>query len=478
MSHSQSPFSFHCTICFESLNLSERAPVVLPCGHTYICELCSKRLERCMECRAPLKSTFILQQPQQAPPSPCTPTRNYPTTPPRRGSMGLRSSFGGNGGQRRLQDMPVGAGSPPRRQQTETISLPMPRNHVLMYLIEAVQEGSTADKPEGYESGDDDELVLRGIRVMGGSSGTYVVKEKAGLKVYPTNAPIYPNHEDEDNVMTLQYGQTVQIFLFENRIATVARGGGYILIDNSSQLVKISEVTDPACKLEASNKVLLAQIEEIEHKLNSMRRTQQEVARKLELALADTEKSIPFGPIPEVLPNYSLDAEERQPRHSRNEYNETNSLPSKYMVNPNGNTLTETHSFDYPRSSMPFTSMVGCTSSFGDEGQLEAQASAFNGRRERSQSQDNSWSFWPSIFGAAAPTESTIIKKHRRQRTSDTPVGIGQMITEHVSPRHAAINFSSGMSGHRGLNQAAKRNSQGRRNVRMMSHHSGFRAYS
>jgi hypothetical protein len=476
MSHSRAPFSFHCTICFESLNLSDRSPVVLPCGHTYICELCAKRLDKCMECRAPLKNTSVPQQKQKQPPgSPGSPTRHFPSTPPRNGSMANRSSFSySHGGRRRPEDGPLGTQSPPRRPQTGTVSLPMPRNHVLMCLIEAVQDG-TSDKKDGYESGDDDELVLRGIQVMGSSSGTYVVKETAGLKVYPTNAPIYPNQQDEENVMTLQYGQTVQIFLFENRIATVARGGGYILTGNSSQLVKVSEVTDPACKLEASNKVLLAQIDEMENKVNAMRRTQREVARKLDDTLADTENISPFGPIPEKLPNYSLDEEDgRRHKHSANI--EMNSLPSKYIGNPMDNTLTESHSFDHPRLA-PFPSIISCTSSF-DEAKPESQASAFRSRRERSQSQDNTWSFWESIFGGPSDSSSPSNRQHREQRTSDAPVGVGQMITDQVAPRHSAINFSSGMSGHRGLNHAAKANSQENRNVRMMSHHSGFRSYT
>jgi len=48
------PFSFHCIICFEAFDHDERPPVILPCGHTYVCAACSKRLDKCMECREPL----------------------------------------------------------------------------------------------------------------------------------------------------------------------------------------------------------------------------------------------------------------------------------------------------------------------------------------------------------------------------------------------------------------------------------------
>jgi hypothetical protein len=113
-----------------------------------------------------------------------------------------------------------------------------------MCLLEAVQKSSANDpEKDGYESGDDDELVLHGMKVMGSSSGTYVVREKSGLKVYPMKcrkSMLFCNskEEEEEETRVLVYGQTVQVFLYENGIATIARGVGHILVDNNSQLVK------------------------------------------------------------------------------------------------------------------------------------------------------------------------------------------------------------------------------------------------
>jgi hypothetical protein len=36
-----SPFSFHCIICIEEFEPKDRYPVVLPCGHTYVCNHCT-----------------------------------------------------------------------------------------------------------------------------------------------------------------------------------------------------------------------------------------------------------------------------------------------------------------------------------------------------------------------------------------------------------------------------------------------------
>ena len=55
----KAPFSFHCTICYDAFHPTNRAPIVLPCGHTFICEDCGKRLTKCMECRKPTKSVFL-----------------------------------------------------------------------------------------------------------------------------------------------------------------------------------------------------------------------------------------------------------------------------------------------------------------------------------------------------------------------------------------------------------------------------------
>lgn len=479
MSHSQAPFSFHCTICFESLNLTDRAPVVLPCGHTYICEQCAKRLDKCMECRKPLTSAVLPPQLPLLTDPPGVSSRQYPATPPRPTSLPRASLAGGTPSRfRESRTRSRSPYQPPKPQPPmQTIDLPIPRNHVLMCLIEAVHAESRED--EGYQSGDDDELVLRGIKVMGSSSGTYIVREPAGLKVYPSNSPIYPSGPKENSVMTLQYGQTVQIFLFENKIATVARGGGYILVDNSSQLVKIAEVTDPACKYQATNKVLLAQIEELESKVQSLRKHQRDVARKLDDTLADTANRSPFGPVPEEPPVYDLEEDDFRGDDRRDDSGVSLARKSTYS-DAKDNPLTESHSFDQPRAIQ--YPKIGCTSSFGEESIREQKKETTPRRRDRSKSQDqDTWSsFWPSIFGA---TGSPSLSRPRMQpRRSDPSMGIGQMITNHIvapsSPgrNHSRVDFS-GLSGHSGLSKASKSKTHGRRNVRMLSHHSGARFY-
>jgi hypothetical protein len=126
----------------------------------------------------------------------------------------------------------------------EKVPIPIAKNHVLMCLIEtaAMQECGVAGNIEdgGYESGEDDEVVRRGIRVLSSSSGTYKVREKNGLTVYPIppKGPAITVQSSWGHLRILKYGQTVQISGVEDNIATVARGAGYILASMSSQLVK------------------------------------------------------------------------------------------------------------------------------------------------------------------------------------------------------------------------------------------------
>ena len=208
----RAPFSFHCTICYDAFNLTDRAPVVLPCGHTYICEPCSQKLDKCMECRTPLVMKVKVGM------------KDDPI---------LESVAG------RYNHSARGL-SPDHASKYEKISLPIPKNHVLMCLIDAAQQTSESNekKDDGYESGEDDELVLRGMKVLGSSSGTYIVREPKGLKVYPFPPKKNDGIATKAAAKTLTFGQTVQIFRFENKIATVARGAGYILVDNISQLTK------------------------------------------------------------------------------------------------------------------------------------------------------------------------------------------------------------------------------------------------
>jgi hypothetical protein len=244
---SKAPFSFHCVICYEFLNPIDRPPVVLPCGHTFLCEQCAKRLDKCMECRVPL--TILAPRTLQ-------PTHsNVPVAHDdfdfdairaarmqRRHATNTQRSSGLPGGTTRpFQNAPA-QDAPPAR-----ISLQSPKNIVLISLIESIQKMSASKtlNSDGYESGDDDELVQESLRIVGSSSGTYVVRAKEGLIVYDkkhnknVRTDIFLDISNKrKEIRRLVHGQTVQISTLEDSVASVARGVGFINVERSSDLVR------------------------------------------------------------------------------------------------------------------------------------------------------------------------------------------------------------------------------------------------
>jgi hypothetical protein len=169
-------------------------------------------------------------------------------------------------------------GSPPQdlAAPAAPIALPIPKNVVLLAMMEAAQRQSqmeekeseaNADEFEGSGSSsiidDDDEdeeqfdlnRIISGMATLSGPCGTYAVREKEGLAVMSSD-PRRKQHEDDEkktqedresihsspvikvkDPFALEYGQTVQIVDFEDGVAKLARGRGFI-VANSSQLVK------------------------------------------------------------------------------------------------------------------------------------------------------------------------------------------------------------------------------------------------
>jgi hypothetical protein len=175
-------------ICFEEFHPDERYPVVLPCGHTYVCNLCGDRLDKCMECRTPLFMTVprVPQNQQSVVNTRSTASYRTPRQPP----------------------------SPPLAPVKKR--LPLPKNVVLLSLIEATElatedatskseaspklEGLHDDFPNNLHMPTDDHSVsavvdaddLEEERIRLGTSmavsvaGTYAVTDPKGLSIYPS----------------------------------------------------------------------------------------------------------------------------------------------------------------------------------------------------------------------------------------------------------------------------------------------------
>ncbi|KAL7559463.1 hypothetical protein ACA910_017477 [Epithemia clementina (nom. ined.)] len=131
---------FHCIICFDEFNTTTRTPMVLPCGHTYVCLPCTKRLKRCMECREPL---FL--------PEPTNPHHHHPhhlhnNNVNTRGGRLLPATATASSGPASSSFASPGAVVPttPTKSPMPTAGalktpLPIPKNLVLIALMEATE---------------------------------------------------------------------------------------------------------------------------------------------------------------------------------------------------------------------------------------------------------------------------------------------------------------------------------------------------
>mmetsp|Transcript_7205 Transcript_7205/g.10324 ORF Transcript_7205/g.10324 Transcript_7205/m.10324 type:complete len:583 (-) Transcript_7205:126-1874(-) len=346
------PFGFHCIICFEDFNLNDRPPVVLPCGHTYVCELCAKRLKKCMECRASLFKK--LPAPSHLPPT-------APASPLPRSGQGFRRYSGSH----------VVPSSPKKRPPVEQFALPIPRNVVLIALMEsAAREKSLLDEKDenGTTDYDQNNEVNDSITKFSSVCGTYVVREREGLVVQGTN----PNLQEErsncrsasaidlfstmgelklskehsinstgtilnntespktrskfipsllsrggslrksenagepkspsDNSVSsssfaeplkqptvIGYGQKVQVVDFNSGVARLARNQGYI-IATTSQLVKIGAPIEKGCQMEGMINSSQKERLELERKLAQLTEMEKTMSNKLNDILSKPEE--------------------------------------------------------------------------------------------------------------------------------------------------------------------------------------------
>lgn len=267
--------SLHCIICFEEFDIRDRPPVVLPCGHTYVCLVCAKRLRRCMECREPLY---------------WTPPSTQPKAPPVLGNPGVnnRSPATGRYGVPRgryaaAPQTPPGLTTSSVKE--EPVRLPLPKNTVLMGMIEAAERQSRLleearireEHEKARATGVDDhhvdetettsstsenggpssnlDPILAGMSALVGNCGTYAVRETLGLAVLPfnpnkrhhANGSDHPSEEEENDEekktddarepFTIEEGQRVQVVGVDEGVYQLARGAGFI-VASVNQLVK------------------------------------------------------------------------------------------------------------------------------------------------------------------------------------------------------------------------------------------------
>jgi len=217
-----SSLSFHCMICFEQFDSHTIYPVVLPCSHTYICVVCATRIEKCMECRTSLFTTTEIDEyhPQDGDGNAAG------TSSSRSGRSQARSTVSYSAARygRRLNHGRIESGlnnntgrTPSSFNQKRTkVRLPLPKNVVLISLIEASNMAKESAKNQevlkasfsagyGYGRNDMDEeenQILLGADIATSSCGTYAVSTRNGLKIVQNIATnsASGNNRGDDNI--------------------------------------------------------------------------------------------------------------------------------------------------------------------------------------------------------------------------------------------------------------------------------------
>jgi len=200
MSPQNNPFSFHCMICFEEFHPDERFPVVLPCGHTYVCNVCANRLDKCMECRMPLYTVVrTKQQPGgqlQGGPTPQAPSQAGTTAGNRSSWSSARSGVGSH------RTSSAGDSSSPKAQPPVKKRLPLPKNVVLLSLIEATelatQDVHKKDSDISPRSGEN--ATIDGAATANPDAASLLYDSSGRPAVYPTSSILDVEEEEEEKI--------------------------------------------------------------------------------------------------------------------------------------------------------------------------------------------------------------------------------------------------------------------------------------
>jgi hypothetical protein len=156
---------------------------------------------------------------------------------------------------------------PQKPPQLEKIPIPIPKNHVLIALMEAANTQQRLDSAD-LDSENDDFAVMSSIKALTADCGTYIVKERYGLPIYPEKKDGSINMSAKPHT-TLSYGQRVQIVSVKDGIYKLARGIGS-LFATSSQLVKIDLPKEKSCELEGMISSIQEYKNEMEQKMSNL----------------------------------------------------------------------------------------------------------------------------------------------------------------------------------------------------------------
>lgn len=402
----------------------------------------------------------------------------------------------------------------------EPIPLPIPKNQVMMALMEAAnrksklfekndseEDSKTVDTYDNDYDTDDVNIqhVMDGIEAIHSYAGTYVVRDNEGLAVFAQN-PYDLTMKKVPSYLKpppmVRYGQRIQIAdMVESGVYKLARKEGYVIAD-TSQIVKIGMPQEKACELEGM--------------ICSIRASKNELSSQVEeLQMAQDKLQLQFDEIMAKPPNHPIIEEYKpitEPMHTEESDSQTTEeqrmdidagTGDDRTVDPKGATyiiglsLSEESLIGTPTPSSPPTpSELSRNVLFlNDDDETAVSDTVFTGRYERSTSPQSPSALSPFICGGSlfpilrsASEDDDNIRSVNRQRPLSNHFfrpRIDVLELDNQSPRSSSnninetVDFRTGLSGHIALNTIRRKklvpNSASRRHeVRMMGEHRGI----
>jgi hypothetical protein len=422
--------------------------------------------------------------------------------------------------------------STPPRQQSQfpgPLALPIPKNVVLLSMMEAAgrqkkidgQQKKEAEDTDSVESGVDSHeeeaeqfdlgAIISSMATMSGPCGTYAVRERFGLAVLPGDPrrnrsfsgereADVPEPAREREPFSLTFGQKLQIVDFRDGVAKLARGEGYV-VATSSQLVKVGGPLDESCRLEGLLYTVASRGYDLQRALAENKLVVTHLQSQIDAIKLEGPSHPVVGEVPvdELTASRSGDDSDTHP--STPQSVDQSGILQRVLRSPiNGNMavgspashdilsdMVEDGDAVYSRSSPGFPSSLD---SIDNEEMVRAGMPTIYRRTESAGDlQQFTFGCGSSLLAGAAneffgesPTPAATQRYSPRTfnnatRPHSQTYHVDQ--TPSIAPQFTSsfdgINFRTGMSGHRALlSTNPGRENRQRREIRMMSEHRGI----
>lgn len=380
----------------------------------------------------------------------------------------------------------------------EKIPLPLPRNLVLISLLEtaskrhATLRGANSNLMDTYSDADnsitnEEEAVLDSIDALSSSCGTYLVKERYGLPIYSSNFSSDIESMDDTNLSNksatkpnkiLSYGQKVQIVDVDEGMYKLARDEG-VVFANSSQLVKVGVAKEKSCKVEGMLNSLKSKKAQLLEALDDLQQAESNLTAEFHeyLSRPATHPIIEEPPPSDLLEDNCFSPSDDQVHDFNDRRRSISTTHSDNMTSSYSSTPNHQQDTSASGSSMFIIedSIVTPT---------PASPSALSTPKARKSPHNSAGSKFESIspFGSGIMCGGSLIPLFRGLDEDDDSIErrripIRRPEGEDTSGRSFdSVDFRTGFSGHIALNHARKNlTTHGSRSaIRMMGEHRGI----